>query len=95
MFSNFSCQCLYEVCILLTGYFYCSYRANNVSNWTRVFVLLEAEGTDSNSRLELRSTTKGVIWFDQVSLMPLDTYNVCMVERSSCQLNKFTNYCNY
>ncbi|KAK4725615.1 hypothetical protein R3W88_028394 [Solanum pinnatisectum] len=49
--------------------------ADNVSNWTKVFVLLEAEGTDSNSRLELRSTTKGVIWFDQVSLMPLDTYN--------------------
>ncbi|CAN4118357.1 unnamed protein product [Withania somnifera] len=47
----------------------------NVSNWTKMFVLLEAEGTDSNSRLELRSTTKGVIWFDQVSLMPLDTYN--------------------
>ncbi|XP_049369879.1 alpha-L-arabinofuranosidase 1-like [Solanum verrucosum] len=49
--------------------------ADNVSNWTKVSVLLEAEGTDSNSRLELRSTTKGVIWFDQVSLMPLDTYN--------------------
>ncbi|KAK4346118.1 hypothetical protein RND71_036294 [Anisodus tanguticus] len=49
--------------------------AANVSNWTKMLVLLEAEGTDPNSRLELRSTTKGVIWFDQVSLMPLDTYN--------------------
>ncbi|MCD7472449.1 aspartate-semialdehyde dehydrogenase-like protein [Datura stramonium] len=49
--------------------------AANASDWTKVLVLLEAEGTDSNSRLELRSTTKGVIWFDQVSLMPLDTYN--------------------
>ncbi|XP_060174643.1 alpha-L-arabinofuranosidase 1-like isoform X1 [Lycium barbarum] len=49
--------------------------AANVSSWTKVLVLLEAEGTDPNSRLELRSTTKGVIWFDQVSLMPLDTYN--------------------
>ncbi|OIT36342.1 PREDICTED: alpha-L-arabinofuranosidase 1-like [Nicotiana attenuata] len=48
--------------------------AANVSNWTKVEVLLEAEGTDPNSRLELRSTTKGVMWFDQVSLMPLDTY---------------------
>ncbi|PHT37177.1 Alpha-L-arabinofuranosidase 1 [Capsicum baccatum] len=47
----------------------------NASNWTKVMVTLEAEGTDPNSRLELRSTTKGVIWFDQVSLMPLDTYN--------------------
>ncbi|XP_055808624.1 alpha-L-arabinofuranosidase 1-like [Solanum dulcamara] len=49
--------------------------ADNVLNWTKVLVWLEAEGTDSNSRLELRSSTKGVIWFDQVSLMPLDTYN--------------------
>ncbi|XP_009804378.1 alpha-L-arabinofuranosidase 1-like isoform X1 [Nicotiana sylvestris] len=48
--------------------------AANVSNWTKVEVLLEAEGTDPNSRLELRSATKGVIWFDQVSLMPMDTY---------------------
>ncbi|PHU06185.1 Alpha-L-arabinofuranosidase 1 [Capsicum chinense] len=47
----------------------------NASNWTKMMVTLEAEGTDPNSRLELRSTTKGVIWFDQVSLMPLDTYN--------------------
>ncbi|PHU06186.1 Alpha-L-arabinofuranosidase 2 [Capsicum chinense] len=54
---------------------YCSRRVANASNWTKVMVMLEAEGTDPNSRLELKSTTKGVMWFDQVSLMPLDTYN--------------------
>ncbi|PHT63470.1 Alpha-L-arabinofuranosidase 2 [Capsicum annuum] len=54
---------------------YCSRRVANASNWTKVMVMLEAEGTDPNSRLELKSTTKGVMWFDRVSLMPLDTYN--------------------
>ncbi|PHT37176.1 hypothetical protein CQW23_24876 [Capsicum baccatum] len=48
----------------------------NASNWTKVMVMLEAEGTDPKSRLELKSTTKGVMWFDQVSLMPLDTCNL-------------------
>ncbi|XP_019245489.1 PREDICTED: alpha-L-arabinofuranosidase 1-like isoform X1 [Nicotiana attenuata] len=49
-------------------------RAADISSWKKVEILLEAKGTDPNSRLELRSTTKGVIWFDQVSLMPTDTY---------------------
>ncbi|NP_001233925.2 alpha-L-arabinofuranosidase precursor [Solanum lycopersicum] len=48
--------------------------AADVSSWTKVEILLEATGTDPNSRLELRSSKKGVIWFDQVSLMPTDTY---------------------
>ncbi|KAJ8570541.1 hypothetical protein K7X08_037513 [Anisodus acutangulus] len=48
--------------------------AADVSNWKKVEILLEAKGTDPNSRLELRSSRKGVIWFDQVSLMPMDTY---------------------
>ncbi|GAV85499.1 Alpha-L-AF_C domain-containing protein [Cephalotus follicularis] len=48
--------------------------ASDVSNWTKAEVVLEAKGTDSNSRLQLTTTNKGVIWFDQVSLMPLDTY---------------------
>ncbi|XP_043691447.1 alpha-L-arabinofuranosidase 1-like [Telopea speciosissima] len=48
--------------------------ASDVSNWTKKEVLLEAEGTNPNSRLQLTTTKKGVIWFDQVSAMPLDTY---------------------
>lgn len=48
--------------------------ASDVSNWTKVEVLLKANGTDHNSRLQLTTAKKGVIWFDQVSAMPVDTY---------------------
>ncbi|KAK2995173.1 hypothetical protein RJ640_005763 [Escallonia rubra] len=48
--------------------------ADDVSKWTKVEALLEAKGTNPSSRLQLTSTKKGVIWLDQVSLMPLDTY---------------------
>ncbi|GKV32694.1 hypothetical protein SLEP1_g41281 [Rubroshorea leprosula] len=48
--------------------------ASDVSDWTRMEVLLEAKGTNHNSRLQLTTTQKGVIWFDQVSAMPMDTY---------------------
>ncbi|CAL1385798.1 unnamed protein product [Linum trigynum] len=48
--------------------------ASAVSDWTKVETLLEAEETDHGARLELRTSKKGVIWFDQVSLMPEDTY---------------------
>ncbi|KVH99596.1 Alpha-L-arabinofuranosidase, C-terminal [Cynara cardunculus var. scolymus] len=48
--------------------------ATDVSNWKKMEVILEAKATDHNSRLELKSSRKGVIWFDQVSLVPMDTY---------------------
>ncbi|XP_075473745.1 alpha-L-arabinofuranosidase 1-like [Primulina tabacum] len=48
--------------------------ASDVSNWTKMEVLMQAEGTDASSRLQLTTTRKGIIWFDQVSLMPVDTY---------------------
>ncbi|KAG2685355.1 hypothetical protein I3760_10G121600 [Carya illinoinensis] len=48
--------------------------ASEVSNWTKMEVLLKANATNANSRLQLTTTRKGVIWFDQVSAMPLDTY---------------------
>lgn len=57
-------------------------REANVSSWTKVEVLLEAIGTDPNSRLELTSSKKGVMWFDQVSLMPTGTYKVSGLELS-------------
>ncbi|XP_072966774.1 alpha-L-arabinofuranosidase 1-like [Typha angustifolia] len=47
---------------------------SGLSNWTRVELQLESKGTNHNSRLQLTTTRKGVIWFDQVSVMPLDTY---------------------
>ncbi|KAD3067561.1 hypothetical protein R6Q59_018408 [Mikania micrantha] len=46
----------------------------NVSNWTKIVDKLEAKGSDTNARLLLMTDKKGVIWFDQVSLMPTDTY---------------------
>lgn len=52
------------------------YREADVSNWTKVEVVLEAKGTDHNSRLQLTTIKKGVIWLDQVSAMPLDTHKV-------------------
>ncbi|EHA8590815.1 alpha-L-arabinofuranosidase 1 [Cocos nucifera] len=48
--------------------------ASDVSNWTKMEFLLQSEGTNSNSRLQLTTNKKGVIWFDQVSVMPLETY---------------------
>ncbi|KAL2502049.1 Alpha-L-arabinofuranosidase 1 [Forsythia ovata] len=49
-------------------------KASDVSNWTKMEVLLHAQGTDAKSRLQFTTTRKGVVWFDQVSLMPTDTY---------------------
>ncbi|RWR74828.1 alpha-L-arabinofuranosidase 1-like protein isoform X1 [Cinnamomum micranthum f. kanehirae] len=48
--------------------------AAEFSNWTKVQLLLEAKGTDHKSRLQITTTKKGVIWLDQVSAMPVDTY---------------------
>ncbi|KAI5422298.1 aspartate-semialdehyde dehydrogenase-like protein, variant 2 [Lathyrus oleraceus] len=48
--------------------------ASDFSNWTKVEVVLEAKATSRNSRLQLTTTAKGVIWLDQVSAMPVDTY---------------------
>ncbi|XP_006663784.2 alpha-L-arabinofuranosidase 1-like [Oryza brachyantha] len=46
----------------------------DLSNWTKIEMQLLAQGTCRASRLELTSMKRGVIWFDQVSLMPSDTY---------------------
>nr|CAD1817330.1 unnamed protein product [Ananas comosus var. bracteatus] len=48
--------------------------ASDVSNWTKVELQLDSTGTDVNSTFQLRTTNKGVIWFDQLSVMPFDTY---------------------
>ncbi|XP_057786636.1 alpha-L-arabinofuranosidase 1-like [Salvia miltiorrhiza] len=48
--------------------------ASDVSNWTKMEATLQAKGSDAKARLQLTTTKKGVIWFDQVSLMPTDTY---------------------
>lgn len=52
---------------------------------------LQAKGSDAKARLQLTTTKKGVIWFDQVSLMPTDTYKVCLPSAKflavTCHLN--------
>ncbi|XP_010493871.1 PREDICTED: alpha-L-arabinofuranosidase 2-like [Camelina sativa] len=47
---------------------------SEVSNWTRTELVLQANGTDNGARLQFTTTKKGLIWFDQVSAMPMDTY---------------------
>lgn len=48
--------------------------ATQVANWARMEVMLEAKSSNSNSRLQLTTSQKGVLWIDQVSAMPMDTY---------------------
>ncbi|XP_071737620.1 alpha-L-arabinofuranosidase 1-like [Rutidosis leptorrhynchoides] len=48
--------------------------ATDVSNWQKMEIFLKAIATNHNSRLQFKTNKKGVIWFDQVSLMPMDTY---------------------
>ncbi|KAJ0266375.1 Alpha-L-arabinofuranosidase 1 [Hirschfeldia incana] len=48
--------------------------ASEVLNWTKKEVVLEANGTDDGARLQLTTTKNGLIWFDQVSAMPMETY---------------------
>jgi alpha-N-arabinofuranosidase len=39
---------------------------------------LIAKGTNRTSRLQITSNKKGVVWLDQVSLMPSDTFKVIL-----------------
>ncbi|KAI4341204.1 hypothetical protein MLD38_025957 [Melastoma candidum] len=50
-----------------------------VSSWTKMEVRLEATATNHNSRLQSTTNQQEVIWFDQVSAMPEDTYLACIV----------------
>lgn len=66
--------CIFKCLIVI--YCLCRASASEVSDWKKLEVKLEARGTSHNSRLQLTTNTKGVTWFDQVSVMPLDTYKV-------------------
>ncbi|KAK8919465.1 Alpha-L-arabinofuranosidase 1 [Platanthera zijinensis] len=48
--------------------------ASKVADWSKLEIILVSGGTNTNSRLEITTTKKGVYWFDQVSVMPMDTY---------------------
>ncbi|CAM0950366.1 unnamed protein product [Alopecurus aequalis] len=49
-------------------------RVSGTSNWIKLDQSLVAKGTDRTSRLQITSNKRGVVWLDQVSLMPSDTY---------------------
>ncbi|WJX25506.1 aspartate-semialdehyde dehydrogenase-like protein [Trifolium repens] len=44
------------------------------STWRKVEHMFEAYATNHNSSLQITTTGKGVVWLDQISAMPLDTY---------------------
>lgn len=46
------------------------------SEWAEFKFTLVSNGTDHNSRFQLTTTDNGIVWFDQISVMPDDTYNV-------------------
>ncbi|KMZ70992.1 Arabinoxylan arabinofuranohydrolase, family GH51 [Zostera marina] len=45
------------------------------SEWAEFKFTLVSNGTDHNSRFQLTTTDNGIVWFDQISVMPDDTYN--------------------
>ncbi|TVU47259.1 hypothetical protein EJB05_06852 [Eragrostis curvula] len=47
---------------------------DDFAEWTKVEFDLQSSETNTNSRLQLTSSKSSIIWFDQVSLMPSDTY---------------------
>ena len=51
-------------------------RVSGTSNWIKLDQSLVAKGTDRTSRLQITANKRGVVWLDQVSLMPSDTYKV-------------------
>lgn len=63
--------------------YYGSADASKVANWTRMEVMLEAKSSNTNSRLQLTTTKTGVLWIDQVSAMPTDTYKVILPTKNS------------
>ncbi|KAM0875241.1 hypothetical protein ACQ4PT_036930 [Festuca glaucescens] len=48
--------------------------SEDFKEWTKVEFDLQSSESYSNSRLQLTTSKGGIVWFDQVSLMPSDTY---------------------
>ena len=58
------------------NYFFCSADSEDFKEWTKVEFDLQSSESNSNSRLQVTTSESGIVWFDQVSLMPSDTYMV-------------------
>lgn len=56
--------------------FFCRADKEDFKEWTKVEFDLQSSERNSNSRLQLTTRKSGIVWFDQVSLMPSDTYMV-------------------
>jgi alpha-L-arabinofuranosidase len=54
----------------------CRADQEDFAEWTKVEFDLQSSERNANSRLQITTSKSGVIWFDQVSLMPSDTYMV-------------------
>jgi hypothetical protein len=67
---HFSCNIYLRFC--------CTFRGSKKSfaKWTKIEFHLKSSQNNTNSRLQLTTRKNGVIWLDQVSVMPLDTYMV-------------------
>ncbi|KAG6410580.1 hypothetical protein SASPL_128642 [Salvia splendens] len=48
---------------------------DDVAEWKKMEMVLEAYGSDASSRLQLTTSKRSTIWLDQVSALPLDTHN--------------------
>jgi len=44
------------------------------AKWTKIEFHLRSNQNNTNSRLQLTTSKSGVVWLDQVSVMPMDTY---------------------
>jgi alpha-N-arabinofuranosidase len=67
----------YKIILLFNLYICCRGINGKTSKWRKVEHVFEANATNHNSSLQITTTGKGVIWLDQISAMPLDTYKVC------------------
>ncbi|KAH9315960.1 hypothetical protein KI387_024587 [Taxus chinensis] len=47
---------------------------SEIQNWTKKELILKATATDHLASLSLTSSKKGIIWLDQVSAMPVNTF---------------------
>lgn len=48
--------------------------SSEIQDWTKKELILKAAATDHYARLSLTSSKKGIVWIDQVSAMPVNTF---------------------
>jgi hypothetical protein len=79
LFYLLSLVCMHVyLCTIYMSFQHCAFRGckKAFANWTKIEFHLKSSRNNTNSRLQLTTNKRGVIWLDQVSVMPLDTYMV-------------------